>query len=76
MMSEWAIDEARSELWQLIDDISAAEELPLHRIREACSNLGIDCYKFNSLWIKLVDESHLLISKAESKMEELPYDGN
>ena len=71
-MGEWAQDIDVSELRQLADDLWLVEEIPMARITELCNEHVIDCYKFNSLWIKLLDESHKLMSECEMRMEAIP----
>ena len=71
-MSEWASDIDMSELRELADHLWLVEEIPMARIQAICDEHVIDCYKFNSLWIKLLDESHKVMSVAEERMEAIP----
>jgi len=71
-MSEWAHDIDMSELRELADHLWLVEEIPMARIQSLCDEHVIDVYKFNSLWLKLLDESHKLMSRAEERMEAIP----
>ena len=71
-MGEWANDIDMSELRQLADDLWLVEEIPMARIQELCDEHVINCYKFNSLWIKLLDESHKVMNQVEERMEAIP----
>ena len=71
-MSEWASDIDMSELRELTDHLWLVEEIPMARITELCNEHVIDCYKFNSLWIKLLDESHKVMNQVEERMEAIP----
>ena len=44
----------------------------MDRIQALCDEHVIDCYKFNSLWIKLLDESHKVMGRVEERMEAIP----
>ena len=59
-MSEWAHDIDMSELRELCDRPLVVEEINVSRIQELCDEHVIDCYRFVSCWIKLLDESHKL----------------
>ena len=71
MPSEYADDMLRSELFQLIDDCSMVEEIPMARIRDLCAESVIDCHKYHELWGKLVEQAHELVMVAEERMEAL-----
>lgn len=71
-MSEWSNDVDMVELRELCDHMWLIEEIPMARIQDLCSEHVIDCYKFNSLWLKLLDESHKIVSRAEERMEAIP----
>ena len=71
-MSEWASDIDMSELRELADHLWLVEEIPMDRIQALCDEHVIDIYKFNSLWIKLLDESHKVMDRVEERMEAIP----
>ena len=71
-MGEWAQDIDVSELRQLADDLWLVEEIPMARIQELCNEHVIDCYRFHSAWLKLLDESHKVMDEAEMRMEAIP----
>ena len=73
-MSEWAHDIDMSELRQLSDDLWLVEEIPVARIQDLCDDHVIDCYRFQSAWLKLLDESHSLMGLVEQRMEAIPSD--
>ena len=72
MASEWANDMDMSELRELCDHMWLIEEIPMARIQDLCGAHVIDSYKFNSLWLKLLDESHAVVARAEERMEAIP----
>ena len=72
MASEWAHDIDMSELRELADHLWLVEEIPMNRIQDLCSEHVIDCYRFQSAWLKLLDESHKVMSVAEERMEAIP----
>ena len=71
-MGEWAHDIDMSELRQLSDDLWLVEEIPVSRIQELCDEHVIDCYRFQSAWLKLLDESHKVMNLVEQRMEAIP----
>ncbi len=71
-MSEWANDIDMSELRELCDHLWSVEEINVARIQELCSDHVIDCYRFQSAWLKLLDESHKVMNVAEERMEAIP----
>ena len=71
-MSEWAADLDMLDLRELADHLWLVEEIPMARIQELCDDHGIGCYKFNSAWLKLLDESHKVMNEVETKMEVIP----
>ena len=71
-MSNWAHDIDMSELRELTEHLWLVEEIPMDRIQALCDEHVIDIYKFNSLWIKLLDESHKVMGRAEERMEAIP----
>ena len=71
-MSEWASDIDMSELRELADHLWLVEEIPMARIQELCNEHVIDCYRFHSAWLKLLDESHKVMDEAEMRMEAIP----
>ena len=71
-MSEWASDIDMSELRELADHLWLVEEIPMSRIQELCDEHVIDIYRFNSAWLKLLDESHKVMSQVEERMEAIP----
>lgn len=72
MASEWANDIDMSELRELCDHLWLVEEIPMDRIQALCDEHVIDIYKFNSLWIKLLDESHKVMNRVEERMDAIP----
>lgn len=68
-MKDWEREEAHRELWSLINAVALVENIPMHKIEELCNAHVIDCYRFNSTWLKLVDECHKIIGVAEERME-------
>ena len=71
-MSEWAADLDMLDLRELADHLWLVEEIPMARIQELCDEHVIDIYKFNSAWLKLLDESHRVMDKVEERMEAIP----
>lgn len=71
-MSEWANDLDMLDLRELADHLWTVEEIPMARIQELCDEHVIDIYKFNSAWLKLLDESHRVMDKVEERMEAIP----
>ena len=69
MAREWANDIDMHELRELADHLWSVEEVPMDRIQALCDEHVIDCYKFNSLWLKLLDESHRVMDRCEERME-------
>jgi hypothetical protein len=69
MASEWTNEIDMHELRELADHLWLVEEIPMDRIQALCDEHVIDCYKFNSLWIKLLDESHKVMNRVEERME-------
>ena len=72
MASEWASDIDMSELRELCDHLWSVEEINVARVQELCDEHVIDCYRFQSAWLKLLDESHKVMSVAEERMEAIP----
>jgi hypothetical protein len=72
MASEWANDIDMHELRELADHLWLVEEIPMDRIQALCDEHVIDIYKFNSLWLKLLDESHRVMDRCEERMEAIP----
>ena len=71
-MSEWADDMDMSELRELCDHMMLIEEIPMARINDLCIDHVIDSYRFNSMWLKLLDESYAVVAQAEERMEAIP----
>lgn len=71
-MSEWAADLDMLDLRELADHLWLVEEIPMARIQELCNEHVIDCYRFHSAWLKLLDESHKVMDEAEMRMEAIP----
>ena len=71
-MSEWERDIDMSELRELTDHLWSVEEINVARIQELCDEHVIDVYRFHSLWIKLLDESHKVMDRVEERMEAIP----
>jgi hypothetical protein len=71
-MSEWAQDIDMSELRELADHLWAVEEINVARVQELCSEHVIDCYRFHSAWLRLLDESHKVMDECEMRMEAIP----
>ena len=72
MSKEYEHDLEMLDLRELSDHLWLVEEIPMSRITELCNEHLIDCYKFNSLWIKLLDESHKVMDRVEERMEAIP----
>ena len=72
MSKEWSDSLDMLDLRELADHLWLVEEIPMARIQELCDDHVIDCYKFNSLWIKLLDESHRVMDRVEERMEAIP----
>ena len=68
-MSNREQEERRQELWQLIRDVSACEEVPMSSIRELANAHVIDITKYRIAWDALCDEAYKVISIAEDRME-------
>ena len=71
-MNEWAADLDMLDLRELADHLWLVEEIPMGRIQDLCSEHVIDCYRFNSAWLKLLDESHKVMAQVEERMEAIP----
>ena len=71
-MSEWANDIDMSELRELADHLWLVEEIPMDRIASLCHEHVIDVYRFQSAWLKLLDESHKVMNECEMRMEAIP----
>ena len=72
MASEWAADLDMVDLRELADHLWLVEEIPMARIQELCDDHVIDCYRFHSAWLTLLDESHKVMDEAEMRMEAIP----
>ena len=72
MASEWAADLDMLDLRELADHLWLVEEIPVARIQELCDENVIDCYRFVSTWMKLLDESHKVMDRVEERMEAIP----
>ena len=57
MSKEWSDSLDMIDLRELADHLWLVEEIPMARIQELCDDHVIDCYKFNSLWIKLLENA-------------------
>ena len=71
-MSNWAHDIDMSELRELCDHLWSVEEINVSRVQALCDEHVIDCYRFQSAWLKLLDESHKVMNVAEERMEAIP----
>ena len=69
MLSEWAADLDMLDLRELADHLWLVEEIPMARIQELCDENLIDCYRLQSAWLKLLDESHKVMDRVEERME-------
>ena len=69
MSKEWSDSLDTLDLRELADHLYLVEEIPMDRIQELCDDHLIDCYKFSSAWIKLLDESHKVMDRVEERME-------
>ena len=65
---DWRHDQKVSELWSLINEVWAVEEIDISLIRDLCDEHGISCEKFIETWRQLCDESHIIINQAEEKI--------
>ena len=70
--SEYKNDLDLLDLRELADHLWLVEEIPMARIQELCDENLIDCYRFQSAWLKLLDESHKVMDRVEERMEALP----
>jgi hypothetical protein len=68
-MSNREQEERRQELWQLIRDVSACEEVPMSSIRELANAHVIEVTRYCAAWDKLCDEAYKVIEIAEERME-------
>ena len=59
----------RAELWQLIRDVSEAEELPISSIRELANAHVIPIDAFVKAWEALCSEGWSVVELAEERME-------
>ena len=66
---DWRHEDRVSQLWSLIDEVWAVEEVEIARIRDLCDEQGISCEKFIEVWRELCDEAHIIISQAEGKIQ-------
>ena len=65
---DWRDEDIASELWLLIDEVWAVEEIEIARIRDLCDDHGISCERFIEVWNKLCDEAHIIINQAEERI--------
>ena len=65
---DWRSDQEMSELWELISMASDVEDIPISHITEIAEAHGISVERFVTQWVKLCDESHIVINQAEGKM--------
>ena len=65
---DWRADQEVSELWSLINEVWAVEEIDISLIRDLCDAHGISCEKFIEVWSRLCDEGHIVINQAEEKI--------
>jgi hypothetical protein len=68
---DWRSDQEMSELWELISMVSDVEDIPISHIREIADAHGISVERFVEQWVKLCDESHIVINQAEAKMHDI-----
>ena len=60
------------DLRELADNLWLVEEIPRAGVQELCDEHLIDCYRFQSTWLKLLDESHKVMDRCEERMEAIP----
>ena len=65
---DWRDEDIAAELWLLIDEVYAVEEIEIARIRDLCDDHGISCERFIEVWNKLCDEAHIIINQAEERI--------
>ena len=65
---DWRSDQEMSELWELISMVSDVEEVPISEIRTIADAHGISVERFVETWVKLCDESNIVINQTEAKM--------
>lgn len=65
---DWRDEDIASEMWLLIDEVYAVEEIEIARIRDLCDDHGISCERFIEVWRELCDEAHILINQAEERI--------
>jgi len=65
---DWRSDQELSELWELISMVSDVEDIPISHIREIADAHGISIERFVEQWVKLCDESQIVIEQSEGKM--------
>ena len=65
---DWRADQELSELWELLSMVGGVEEIPISDIRDIADAHGISIERFVEQWVKLCDESNIVINQAEAKM--------
>ena len=65
---DWRLDQRRDELWDIIDTVSAVEEIEIAHLKEACEAHGISSKRFIETWVDLCDAAHEIVDKAEEKL--------
>ncbi len=65
---DWRADQEMSELWELLSMVGGVEEIPISDIRDIADAHGISVERFVEQWVKLCDESNIVINQAEAKM--------
>ena len=59
----------RAELYQLIRDVSEAEEIPMSSIRQLADAHVIDITNYHKAWETLCEEGWKVVEVAEERME-------
>ena len=65
---DWRADQEMSELWELLSMVGDVEEISISYIRDIADAHGISIEGFVEQWVKLCDESNIVINQAEVKM--------
>ena len=65
---DWRGDQEMSELWELLSMVGGVEEIPISDIRDIADAHGISIERFVEQWVKLCDESNIVINQTEAKM--------
>ena len=65
---DWRRDQRGNELWDIIDTVSAVEEIEIAHLKDMCERYDIGTKRFIETWVDLCDAAHEIVDKAEEKL--------